>query len=90
MPVNFLRNDSFDSKGKIEVWFNRLLIISLSNTVCYVLKEGVLTFTLVRNFVSASLPLVIGHLFWGFGSKNWQSFYQGLWLQAASWEDNVR
>ena len=58
MPVNFLRNDSFDSKGKIEVWFNRLLIISLSNTVCYVLKEGILTSNAVINFVSASLPLV--------------------------------
>ena len=58
MPVNFLRNDSFDSKGKIEVWFNRLLIISLSNTVCYVLKEGILTFNAVINFVSAGLPLV--------------------------------
>ena len=58
MPVNFLRNDSFDSKGKIEVWFNRLLISNLSNTVCYVLKEGILTFNAVINFVSASLPLV--------------------------------
>ena len=58
MPVNFLRSDSFDSKGKIEVWFNRLLIISLSNTVCYVLKEGILTFNAVINFVPASLPLV--------------------------------
>ena len=90
MPVNFLRNDSFDSKGKIEVWFNRLLIISLSNTVCYVLKEGILTFTLVRNFVSASLSLVIGHLFWGFGSKNWQPFYKVLCLEGASRTDNDR
>ena len=60
MPVNFLRNDSFNSKGKREVWFNRLLIINLSNTVCYVLKEGILTFNAVINFVSVSLPLVSG------------------------------
>ena len=68
MPVNFLRNDSFDSKGKIEVWFNRLLIISLSNTVCYVLKEGVLTFNAVINFVSATSIRCWGLGFDSFGS----------------------
>ena len=68
MPVNFLRNDSFDSKGKIEVWFNRLLIISLSNTVCYVLKEGILTFNAVINFVSATSIRCLGLGFDSFGS----------------------
>ena len=40
------------------------MIVSLSNTVCYVLKEGILTFNAVINFVSASLPLVSGVWVW--------------------------
>ena len=40
--------------------------------------------------LDASLPLVIGHLFWGFESKKWQSLYKRLWFGSASWVDNDR
>jgi len=48
------------------------------------------TIGLILFCLYASSAKIIGRLFWGFESKNWQSLYKGLWLESASWINNVR
>ena len=53
-------------------------------------SDEVASFTSDKFCLDASPAKIIGHLFWGFGAKKWQSFYKGLWLEAARGMVNVR
>ena len=69
----------------------RIELVTLNPSVGGALtSDEVASFTPDNLSPYASPAKIIGHLFGGFGSKKWQSFYKGLWLEDASWTDNDR